>query len=58
LFKFKNLYLFFIVTSLILALGSPVLYIDRVADFYWMFSGVLLATYRNNLKSKKMFPSK
>jgi hypothetical protein len=53
LFKFKNLYLFFIVTSLLLATGSPVLYIDRVADFYWMFSGVLLATYRNNLTSKK-----
>jgi hypothetical protein len=50
LMKFKNLYLFFILTSLVFAFGSPVLYIDRVADFYWMFSGLLIAVYRNNLR--------
>lgn len=52
LMRFKNLYLFYILTSLLFAFGSPVLYIDRIADFYWMFSGVLIAVYRNNLRER------
>jgi len=53
LVQFKNLYLFFILTSLVFAVGSPVLYIDRVADFYWLLSGAILSVYRSQ-KQKEM----
>ena len=49
-------YLFIFFISLIFALGSPIFYIDRASDFFWMMSAVAILnrkkrfhneTYRN-----------
>lgn len=42
-------YLFLFFISLIFAVGTPIFYIDRSADFFWMISGVAIAIRKKPL---------
>jgi hypothetical protein len=46
-------YLFLFFISTIFALGTPIFYIDRSSDFFWMISAVAISTIKKKLSNEK-----
>ena len=46
-------YLFLFFISSIFALGTPIFYIDRSSDFFWMMSAIAIATRKKRLADAK-----